>query len=305
MNSYLNQYLRGLLLVLASSGFGALSLQAQGKRVKVVTYIDDVQDERRSTRWTLTEWLRIKERMKMMDVWLAMFSDPAKDKFAPELSLTYSRAGGMSQFSLGVPEIFNEEQQEIDSRHLMESGRVQFWFTNLVSASTGLRTLDIDLGLEGQLSKRSFTHDQEMVSPVDASVFSLQENKLTTAGINLRLFGANSQDSTLVAKAGKFELDTGYDLEGLRKSEGQYVGGEMALYFMKWLGAEGHYLQLKPQGNAVWKGKGSQAEYGGFLEIYNFRIGYGSYRRDWSFESEGTRLDSSEKGNAFFMRLYF
>src|SRR5258707_569097 len=53
----------------------------------VTTYVTKTQDERQSTRFNLTEWLRIKERMKMMDVWLSMFSDPKKDKFAPELNL--------------------------------------------------------------------------------------------------------------------------------------------------------------------------------------------------------------------------
>jgi len=72
-----------LLSILLMSNW-APSLQAQGKRV--VTYIEDVQEERKSTRWTLTEWLRIKERMKMMDVWLWMFPYPKKGKFPPELS---------------------------------------------------------------------------------------------------------------------------------------------------------------------------------------------------------------------------
>ncbi len=33
----------------------------------VTTYVTKVQEQRKSTRWTLTEWLRIKERMKLMD----------------------------------------------------------------------------------------------------------------------------------------------------------------------------------------------------------------------------------------------
>ena len=51
----------------------------------VTTYVVRTQEEREQTRWTLTEWLRIKERTKLMDVWLTMFSDPNKDKFRPAL----------------------------------------------------------------------------------------------------------------------------------------------------------------------------------------------------------------------------
>ena len=57
---------------------------------QVTTYVIKTQEERQQTRWSMTEWLRIKERMKMMDVWLAMFSDPKKDKFQPELMLSIS-----------------------------------------------------------------------------------------------------------------------------------------------------------------------------------------------------------------------
>lgn len=293
MKSYVKIY--GLALALGLS----LPSLARGKTVRVVTYIEDVQEERRSTRWTLTEWLRIKERMKMMDVWLAMFSDPGKDKFAPELSLSYAKAAGESQFDLGSSENFNDDRQGIAADHFMESGRLQFWFTNLVSSTTGLRTLDIDIGLEGQVSQRRFD------KPPLGSPFSLSTDKLQAAGVNLRLFGANSQDSTLVAKAGRFEKNTGYDIEGLQKLKGQYFGAEMALYFLKWLGAEGHYMQMKAEGDELWKSQGTQFDYSGFIEIYNLRLGYGSYGRDWTSSSESSRFESSEKGQAFFVRLYF
>ena len=63
---------RGLLTVLALVPTAGLA------DTQVTTYVIKTQDERDQTRWTLTEWLRIKERMKMMDVWLAMFSDPRR-----------------------------------------------------------------------------------------------------------------------------------------------------------------------------------------------------------------------------------
>src|SRR5262245_64424210 len=65
----------------------------------VTTYVVKVQEERETTRWTLTEWLKIKERMRMMDLWLAMFSDPKKDKFQPELMLSYGLTRGDYSFA--------------------------------------------------------------------------------------------------------------------------------------------------------------------------------------------------------------
>ena len=60
------------------------SSKAIADQVVVVKVIENRQEKRKSTRWTLTEWLKIKERMKMMDVWLAMFS-PKKPEFTPRV----------------------------------------------------------------------------------------------------------------------------------------------------------------------------------------------------------------------------
>ncbi|RYZ77258.1 MAG: hypothetical protein EOP04_31220, partial [Proteobacteria bacterium] len=130
--------------------FGLLFSQplAHAQTKRIITYIDDVQEERKSTRWTLTEWLRIKERMKMMDVWLAMFSKP-QEKFAPEISFGYAKGVGEAELSpslaLGTPESHDLKTMQT------EEARFQFWFTNLVSGTTGLRTLNIDIGLEGKV----------------------------------------------------------------------------------------------------------------------------------------------------------
>ena len=277
--------------------------EAQGKRV--VTYIEDIQEERKTTRWTLTEWLRIKERMKLMDVWLAMFSDPAKAKFAPELSLTYSRGGGSSQYHLGTASDFGSDQQNYEDPHLREGGRLQFWFTNLVSSSTGLHTLDIDLGLEGSFTNRFMDDNQVLSSPDNSLSFATDTDKLQMAGLNFRIFGANVQDSTLVAKVGKFNRSSGFTAAPWQAMSGTYYGGEMALYFMRFLGAEGHYYSLKPDTKEGEKGSGSQLDYGGFLEIYNVRLGYTLYEQAWSFSNEDLRLDSKEKGRSYFIRLYF
>lgn len=289
-----------LLLLLS---LGASEAAAQGKRV--VTYIEDIQEERKSTRWTLTEWLRIKERMKLMDVWLAMFSDPKKDKFAPELSLSYGPGAGQSRFTLGSTENFADDRELTEDPHRQEAGRVQFWFTNLVSSTTGLRTLDVDLGLEANFMNRFMGDEQTLTAPIGGLTLMTDTDRLQMGGVNLRIFGANVQDSTLVLKAGKFTRSTGYIEEPWQKMDGSYYGGEMALYFLKFLGAEGNYYSFDPATGPVSKGSGTHLEYGGFLELFNIRLGYTLYDRKWSFETEELRLDSRDKGQNYFIRLYF
>ncbi len=283
--------------------WAAPAVEAQTRRV--VTYIEDVQDERKSTRWTLTEWLRIKERMKMMDVWLAMFSDPKKDKFAPELSLQYGQSRGLSLLTYGDASNFNEESwAQSETAHRMEQGRMQFWFTNLVSSTTGLRTLDIDLGLEASFTNR-FIVEQQDLAPGSLPALRTATDKTQLAGVNLRIFGANEQDSFLVGKIGKFNRSSGYSLSPFESLSGSYYGGEMALYFLGWLGAEGQYLNFKPLVTGDDKAKASSTDYSGFIEIYNIRFGYGLYDRIWSQESQGLRLDSRERGRMVSVRLYF
>ena len=106
------------------------SLPAQAETV-VTTYVVKTQEERKSTRWTLTEWLRIKERMKMMDVWLAMFSDPQKDReFRPELNLVYQQNRGTMTLGDGEGESSSGPMEGY-------SIKAQFWLTNLISSTTG------------------------------------------------------------------------------------------------------------------------------------------------------------------------
>ena len=122
--------MRYCCVFLLSLLFSVVSVQAQ---TKVTKYVFETQEKRQSTRWTLTEWLRIKERMKLMDVWLAMFSSPQKAKFAPELSLQYGLGAGSYELSSADEgEVFSLEKLQ------QETIRGQFYFTNAISASKSI-----------------------------------------------------------------------------------------------------------------------------------------------------------------------
>jgi hypothetical protein len=289
----------GFWCVICSISFAA---EIHGQSRRVVSYIDEVQDERRSNRWTLTEWLRIKERMKMMDIWAAMFSDPRKGKFSPELSLQYGQGRGLTEFRVRSAQTDSLTQT---LKHSSEQGRLQFWFTNLVSSSTGLRTLDIDLGLESSFSNR-FAQEAISLLPASESPLTVGTERLQKAGINFRLFGANVQDSFLLAKVGKFSRYSGLKVSPLAEdSHGNYYGAEMAFYLMPFLGIEGEYLKLLAANRTETRSSAHYYNYNVFFEVINIRILAGRSEQSFSQEASELQVDSKDSSQSLSLRLYF
>lgn len=274
---------------------GLLLTSANAQTKRIVTYIEDVQEERKSTRWTLTEWLRIKERMKLMDVWLAMFSNP-EEKFAPEISLGYAKSVGETEFQISSLGANDALQSRATNR--AEDARLQFWFTNLISGSTGLRTLDVDLGLEGRFRNRFMPGTDTVQVPV-GQAWNTQTEKIQQAGVNLRIFGVSSQDSSLVIKGGNFDKDLGF-AETDRLS-GRYWGGEMSLYLLSFLGAEANYYKYLDGKQTL----GTSIDFMGFLELYNLRVGYGQSRHEWEDETETLLMKSKDFDRYLSLRFYF
>ena len=200
----------------------------------VTTYIVDVQKERESTRFTLTEWLRIKERMKLMDVYLAMFSNPQTDKFHPEIGIFASQAKGLVEFADYLASPGNTATLS-DLSAIENRGKAQLWLTNIISSTFGVRSLNIDFGLE-----------YAQVSETASFPASDIKNTLQRGGVNFRIFGQHIQDSLFVLKYGHYEALFA-DLKLLDplagKMQGAYYGGEIQLYLLHWLGLAGEYTQ--------------------------------------------------------------
>jgi hypothetical protein len=286
----------------------------------VTTYVTKVQEERKSTRWTLTEWLRIKERMKMMDLWLAMFSNPQKDVFRPELNLQYGAMNGNMSLS--------------DSGDNTESGtlsgtqaRAQMWLTNILTGSTGVKTLNIDFGIEGYgRQANGFTADQSsdpaagttssapVAGSTPAAVSTVNASRdLSTnyATGNFRIFGDNIQDTSLILKYGQFTTKNAIpvweDEENQKTYTGNVAGAEMNIYLLNFLGLEGNYLQYGNsstlQGDNGFAG--TYYDYSAFIEISLLRLSVGNYREDWSFSNQGNKLDTEENGFVGGVKLQF
>jgi len=257
----------------------------------VTTYVTKVQEERQSTRWTLTEWLRIKERMKMMDVWLAMFSNPEKDAFKPELNLVYGITRGTMKY---------QGEATDDQDHAALNGaqaRVQLWLTNIFTGSTGVRLLNIDFGLEaGGRQTADYDAETTTVFTKDRGI----SNRFYTG--NFRIFGKNIQDSSLVLKVGQYQsknsvpfLDTD-NSRVLRR--GMVAGAELQLYLFRWLGIEGNYLSFG-KANAVADERdvtGTYYDYMAYIEVSLVRFLIGYYGEDWQFANDAAKATTKESG---------
>jgi hypothetical protein len=289
------------LLVLATVS-GTLSAQTY-----VTTYVTKVQEERETTRWTLTEWLRIKERMRMMDVWLAMFSDPKRDQFRPELNLTY----GLTRGAVSLTEESGAASTTDASSVTGTQGRAQVWLTNLISGTVGIRMLNIDLGGEVyQRASGGFT-SAIAATGTDAVADDSRALEHTYYTGNLRLFGKNIQDSSLVLKYGEYQSENRIpqwvDVATESERRGKVGGAELQVYFLKWLGAEGNYLAY---GDAKdFKGsdeiKGAYYDYSGFIEISLLRLMIGRYQEEWSFASLDGAKQVTEQGVTAGAKLSF
>lgn len=281
---------------------GGLASAQATKTTTITSYVTTVQEERQSTRFTLTEWLRIKERMKLMDVYLAMFSNPKKDDFSPELHLGYMATRGSLRLASGS----GNEDADMNG----DEGRAQFWLTNLVTSTVGLRMLNVDLGVEVyQRSSGDFTptagsaSTAASFSAVDASPnMSSTRRALTRYGsANFRIFGKSIQDSSLVAKVGRYEYTSSllqpqseqtstaatdttpaYDARVWR---GVMTGVDMQMYVFNWFGAEGTYNHFggASPGAVSEEFSGATYSYGPFIEISLLHLSVGRYAETWKF----------------------
>lgn len=59
-----------LLALLLSSGWSSIVCRAD----EVYTFVVKKQEEKAKTRWSLEEWLKTRDRMRLMDLWLALHS---------------------------------------------------------------------------------------------------------------------------------------------------------------------------------------------------------------------------------------
>jgi hypothetical protein len=59
----------------------SLGLFQQARGNEIYTFVVKKQEEKKSTRWSLQDWLETRDRMRMMDIWLALHSSSPYEFF--------------------------------------------------------------------------------------------------------------------------------------------------------------------------------------------------------------------------------
>ena len=244
-------------LLLALSIYFSFSSAGYSEGTVLIQVFQERQKERERSRFSLLEWLKIKERMKEMDVWLAFASDP-KAGFSPELNLGYFSID--QSFSTAGKELKTEKSYSAEGT---------LWLTNIISSTFGVRSLNIDFGVEGRKSALQYTQD-------GASLDSLTEGtSLETYGC-FRLFGRHSQDSTLELRYGRHRGNvllngsSGFHQPNIK---GEAYGAALQVYLTPWLGLNGEKIfkisDDKTEINSV-----LSSRWGTFLEVSILRLDY-------------------------------
>jgi hypothetical protein len=297
--------IKGVLLWSLALTMGAQIAFAGETTTTVTTYVVRTQEERQQTRWTLTEWLRIKERMKLMDVWLAMFSDPNKDKFSPELNVSYSLTS--SAMRRQTNELTTDEGKGSGSTF-----RSQLWLTNLISSKVGIRTMNVDFGFEAG-GHTSGTYKSTSANTTNNVSTSLADNPIANTNwytFDLRLFGKHIQDSSLVLKYGLMQTTNSFQLPssgttptsiGKTSSQlatGSTLGGELQLYLIPVMGLEGslHQYRASTVSYSDHTLTGGFGEALAFIEIGLLRLQGGIYEERWNATWDDVKTSTYEHG---------
>ena len=299
-----------ILLGLLALTIGAEISFAGETTTTVTTYVLHSQEERNTTRWTLTEWLRIKERTRLMDVWLAMFSNPKQNMFRPELNVSILSTRSTLQRKVDGALTDNGTGQGT-------SAMAQVWLTNLLTSRVGIRMLNIDIGFEAG------AHDSGVLAPMiaETSVDALADAASTEPAkkpsartnwytINMRLFGKHIQDTSLVLKYGLMQTKNSLQLSnsanspalakksGSQNASGAATGAELQIYLTRNLGLDGSANQYRATTIAFADHtlKGSYGEGLAFMEIGVLRIQGGVYEERWSAKWSDVKTSTIEHG---------
>lgn len=258
---------------------------------KIVISIEEKQKERKSTQFNLTEWLLIKERIKAMDVWLAMNTKPDA-KFTPELALYYRE--GMRTISSDLFDSTDEKWRHYGA---------ELWLTNIVSALTGWNTWNIDIGFSGHYGESidSFLLEDNTDTALDDNL-SFDPSRLRY-GLDLRLLGNHSQDSSLIVSYGSMQdkksvaaLDSG-EISKIN-ANGDFFSTQLKMYLASFLGVQVQYTKGWLDGPENTSYDAESYNYGAFVDLFIFQLEFYQY-----FNQDKYKTGEKIKSDGFFAGL--
>ena len=244
--------------------------QAFGDSTVVIKIIEERQKNRESSRFSLLEWLKIKERMKEMDLWLALTTEP-KSSFSPEFNLGY--------FTLDQDLVTPYDKILTNEKSYSAEGTI--WLTNLFSGTLGIRSLNIDFGVEARKSALQWKEN-------GLSLDDLKEGGSYDRFACFRLFGRHSQDSSVELRYGAHSgsvlvpTATGYTQP---EFSGPAYGGAVQLYLGNWLGFSAEKMFLTSE-NSLTVNSTANSRWGAFIEISILRFEYQITREEIYLKGE-------------------
>jgi hypothetical protein len=248
---------------------GAMGLYSAPARAEIEgTYkvIIKKQEEKKQSRWTLAEWLALKERNRQMDLWLAHNSQ--SDPFEFYLDLSSRSEGFKSDAATASGQTVNEQT-----------------FGGSFAAYATVA------GLRGSY---------EAMTAGDGS------KRTTTAGsLNLRILGRAIQDSHLNLEYGIRGLALKSTAGAEENFQSQFGGGTLTLYFTKHFGVDGtyhRYLKSEPS-SAGRTAEGDLAQSSVFIDFSFVRV-FGSWRKE-RLEFAGPSATTTETIEGFGGGLRF
>lgn len=181
---------------------GSIKFPMLNGQTIVNQYVSKTQKHRKSTRFTILEWLKIKRQIKEMDLWLAVFSNPTIDKFRPEFRLDYGmKFNSLNKESIGVVGNSSNKYSLVS-----EEIKATFFLTNLVTSTFKTNLLNIDIGIEGIIinsrNEPKFSKIFSKGSSQNINPFSIEESR---QGVLFRILGKHIQDTSLVLKVGQVQ----------------------------------------------------------------------------------------------------
>lgn len=292
----------GSLLALAGLPLALPPEMVQAKDKTIVHhYYHGTQNQRKSTRFTILEWLKIKKRIKEMDVWLAMYSSPKKAKFRPELKLCYSL--NRANHSIDHEGLVASQPHQ----HMNRRIKGQLFLTNLMTSTLRAKLLNIDIGFEMNVDHSHSSKGTARLFPRTTlapgfATDALYSYSALRQAINVRLLGSHSQDSAMMVKYGKLQEQVGGSGLEERQIEGYYTEIESLIYLTSWFAIHGSWQQDQAQKDSTASLKPTfvhrnRRELGATIDIGLFGVTAGvfdySRQRDMGLSSGGAGASDS------------
>tara|TARA_B100000749_G_scaffold280894_2_gene280549 strand:+ start:45699 stop:46415 length:717 start_codon:yes stop_codon:yes gene_type:complete len=220
------------------------------------------QEQKQRTRWTLADWLAQKDRIRMMDYWLAM-----------------NTSDNPFEFSLSVDTGNLNVTSESSGSSTEESER---------ASQYGVSAFASIVGITGRLVENSDGYEGSDLA------------------FNLRLLGSSQQNTNITLEYGQYlrKADI-FSLNG-EEFKSPYYGASFTLYFIKYFGIKGRYLQIQKSESANdISFQGTRTEVEAFIDYGIIRIFGQWYDEPIEFKQSGTTTEQDRQGVQAGVKIFF